>query len=260
MIESLQNKTAKKIQGLKNRKNREKEGLFIAEGLRFVSSIPEDWEVEYFVVSQSYAESSDCSILQKRAETLIFSNQVFQAVAETTNSQGILALCRQKNFHIHEILEKESRGFYIIAEELNDPGNLGTLIRTADACGVNGIFLSKGSVDLYNPKVLRSTMGSIFHVPVVQEVEISQLIQQMHTQKITVLAAHLQGKQYLYDFDFTVPCAVLVGNEARGLSDDAVALCDDLVKIPMVGKAESLNVSMAAGLLMYEAVRQRKTY
>lgn len=260
MIESLQNKTVKRIQSLKNKKVRDEEGLFVAEGERFVFSIPDDWEVECYVVAQSYAGIFDKSVLQKRADIIIFSDQVFSSISETINPQGILAVCRQKKFDIDEILNRKNKGFYILAEELNDPGNLGTIIRTADACGVTGIFLSKGSVDLYNPKVLRSTMGSIFHVPILQDVDLSVLVKKMQDRRITVLAAHLQGEQYLYDFDFSVSCGVMVGNEARGLSEDAVALCDDLVKIPMIGEAESLNVSVAASLLMYETVRQRGAY
>lgn len=242
---------------MKNRKAREKEGLFIAEGERFVFAIPEDWNVEFYALSESYVQEHGTIEFPKEATTVILSDAIFQKIAETNHPQGILAVCQQKEYIIEETLSKHQNGFYLLAEELNDPGNLGTIIRTADACGVHGIFLSKGSVDLYNPKVLRSTMGSIFHVPVIQNVDLEEVVEQMQAKKIIVLAAHLKGQRFLYDFDFSNPCAILIGNEARGISDNKARLCDDFVKIPMEGQAESLNASIAAGVLMYEAVRQR---
>ena len=140
---------------------------------------------------------------------------------------------------------------------MNDPGNLGTVIRTADACGADAIFLSKGSVDMYNPKVLRSTMGSMFHVPVFQNVELNEISAKLKKNEIPLYAAHLRGDTYPYGLELAEPCAFIIGNEARGLSDEAADLCDRWVKIPMPGQAESLNASIAAGVLMYEVVRQR---
>ena len=138
-----------------------------------------------------------------------------------------------------------------------DPGNLGTVIRTADACGADAVFLSKGSVDLYNPKVLRATMGSLFHVPVFQNIDLHALSEKMQAKQIPLYAAHLKGDRYPYALPLQDACAFLIGNEARGLSEDAAALCDAWVKIPMPGQAESLNASVAAGVLLYEVVRQR---
>ena len=183
-IESRDNKWIKRLNGLKIKKNRDKEGLFIAEGLRFIREI-------------------------------------------------------------------------LLAEELNDRGNLGTVIRTADACGADAVFLSKGSVDLYNPKVLRATMGSLFHVPVFQNIDLHALSEKMQAKQIPLYAAHLKGDRYPYALPLQDACAFLIGNEARGLSEDAAALCDAWVKIPMPGQAESLNASVAAGVLLYEVVRQR---
>ena len=140
---------------------------------------------------------------------------------------------------------------------MNDPGNLGTVIRTAHAAGVDGVILSKGSVDLYNSKVLRSTMGSVFKIPIVQSADINETVEYMHKCGIKLFAAHLKGKKQHFQADYTKGCAFMLGNEARGLSEDSAMLCDELIKIPMPGGAESLNASVAAAVLMYEVVRQK---
>lgn len=258
MIESAQNKIVKKIVSLNQRKEREKQKLFIAEGNKFVSEIPKDWEIDLFAVSQSFALENDISFYQNRANTFVVSDTVFRSISDTQTPQGILAVCFQKKYDIDTFLEKNKKnGFYILAERLNDPGNLGTIIRTADAGGVQAIFLSEKSVDVYNPKVLRATMGSIFHLPIFQNIDLKNIIEKLHKHQVNILAAHLKGKNYPYTFDLKQSCAFLIGNEANGLSENTANLCDIYVKLPMIGKAESLNASIAAGILIYEAVRQR---
>lgn len=181
---------------------------------------------------------------------------LFASICDTENPQGILAVCKKLVWDEAAVFAKE-RPFFLLAEELNDPGNLGTVIRTADACGADAVFLSKGSVDLYNPKVLRSTMGSLFHVPVFQNVSLEEISEKLKADQIPLYAAHLKGESYPYALPLQEACAFLIGNEARGLSEKAAALCDQWVKIPMPGQAESLNASIAAGVLLYEVVRQR---
>ena len=234
-IESRDNKWIKRLNGLKIKKNRDKEGLFIAEGLRFIREIPKNWEVLAYAVSDAFAAENDLSLYEEKAEVLCLTDALFAADA---------------------VLAKKTP-FLLLAEELNDPGNLGTVIRTADACGADAVFLSKGSVDLYNPKVLRATMGSLFHVPVFQNIDLHTLSEKMQAKQIPLYAAHLKGDRYPYALPLQDACAFLIGNEARGLSEDAAALCDAWVKIPMPGQAESLNASVAAGVLLYEVVRQR---
>lgn len=255
-IESAQNKLVKRIHGLSLRKNREKEKVFVAEGLRFVSEIPNDWDVECYIISDSFAAQQELKTYETRAEVFLLPDSLFESLSETENPQGILAVCRRKEAGLEEFLEKKN-AFFILAEEMNDPGNLGTVIRTADACGVDAVFLSKGSVDLYNPKTLRATMGSVFHVPVFQNVSLEETAEILRAKGIPLYAAHLRGRQYPYSLNLRRACAFLIGNEARGLSEEAAALCDSYVKIPMPGQAESLNASVAAGVLMYEVVRQR---
>ncbi len=255
-IESRDNKWIKRLNGLKIKKNRDKEGVFVAEGLRFISEIPANFPIECFAVSESFAAEQDVSVYEKRAETLLLPDALFASVCDTENPQGILAVCKKLDWDMYSVFQKK-RPFFLLAEELNDPGNLGTVIRTADACGADAVFLSKGSVDLYNPKVLRSTMGSLFHVPVFQNSDLNELSAQLKAHNIPLYAAHLKGDRYPYALELQKACAFIIGNEARGLSDKAADLCDAWVKIPMPGQAESLNASIAAGVLLYEVVRQR---
>lgn len=255
-IESRDNKWVKRLNGLKIKKNRDKESVFVAEGLRFIKEVPADWAVEAYAVSETFAAENDLNRYEKKAEVLCLPDALFASICDTENPQGILAVCKKLEWD-EEVMFVKENPFFLLAEELNDPGNLGTVIRTADACGADGVFLSKGSVDLYNPKVLRSTMGSLFHVPVFQNVDLNEISAKLKEKEIPLYAAHLKGNRFPYDLDLKTSCAFLIGNEARGLSEKAADLCDHLVKIPMPGQAESLNASIAAGVLMYEVVRQR---
>lgn len=255
MIESAHNKIVKEIKALADKKKRDERGLFIADGLRFVSEIPNGIHIEKMVFSESFASKNDINKYSKKAECFVVSDNLFSVLSDTKNPQGIIAVCRKMSYDINRIIKKD--GFYVIAEEMNDPGNLGTVIRTAHAAGADGVILSKGSVDLYNPKVLRSTMGSVFKIPVIQNADLAQVTDLMKKSGISIYAAHLKGKKLLYELDLKKGCAFMLGNEARGLSDKAADMCDELVKIPMPGNAESLNASVAAAVLIYEMVRQR---
>ncbi|WP_317854325.1 RNA methyltransferase [Chakrabartyella piscis] len=255
-IESPQNKIYKRLKGLQLKKNRDKEGLFLAEGLRFVSEIPDTWTVDFIACSQTFSKEMDTIDFETRWNLIVFPDDLFEDLCDTESPQGVLAVCAKRQDTIATLPTKENY-FFILAEELNDPGNLGTIIRTADACGADGVFLSKGSVDVYNPKVLRSTMGSLFHLPIFQNVDLSETATILQEKGVSLYAAHLQGTDYPYTLPLTKSCGFLIGNEARGLSDAVANLCNQFVKIPMPGQAESLNASIAAGVLMYEVVRQR---
>lgn len=255
-IESQQNKLYKRLMGLKSKKNRDKEDAFIVEGIRFVSEIPKGWEILFCAMSQTFSETWDIATYESMGDIYLLPDKLFAAACDTEHPQGVLVVCKKQTHEPGSIWKKE-KPFFVLAEELNDPGNLGTIIRTGDACGVDAIFLSGGSVDVYNPKVLRSTMGSIFHVPIFENVNLEEVATQMRKHNISLYAAHLKGDCLPYDLPLGESSAFLIGNEARGLSEQAANLCSRLVKIPMVGQAESLNASIAAGVLMYEVVRQR---
>ncbi len=250
IIESNQNKIIKEVNALKAKKERDKTGLFILEGKRLVDEIPNSWEIKYLLKAESYSENINFENVYTVKDSL------FEKISETVNPQGILAVCHIKEFDVTNV-DYSNSPFFVVLENVTDPGNMGTLIRTADAAGADGIFLSKGCVDIYNPKVIRATMGSIFHLPIYRNLNLIDLMEDFKDNNVKTLAAHLKGTSTLYKVDMTTACAVIIGNEANGLSDEISEMASDLVKIPMPGKAESMNAGIAGGILIYEAVRQR---
>lgn len=256
LIESVQNKVVKKVKALQQRKTRDKEGLFVVEGVRFVAEIPQNNPILFYVLSHTFFANHDVSMYEKRSQVFVCADKVFDAMADTEHTQGILAVCQKKELSLSAFPLKQT-GLYLLAEEIQDPGNLGTIIRTADACKVDGIFLSKGCVDLYNAKVLRSTMGSLFHIPIFQNVDLIEYLDTIQQNQIAVFAAHLKATEYYYHTDFKKGCAFVIGNEGKGISDALAKKCNQFIKIPMIGQAESLNASVATGVLLYEVVRQR---
>lgn len=250
-IDSIHNKVIKEINALKNKKDRDKKGLFVLEGERLISEIPDADMIKYIVAEENYkGKIPDCSYVYR------VSGNMFEKISDTVNPQGILAVCHILEEDTENVVYGEDQ-FYVILENVTDPGNMGTIIRTADAAGTDGIFLTKGCVDIYNPKVIRATMGSIFHLPIYRNADGIKLVKNMNKMGINTLAAHLKGDRVPYDVDMTKGCAVIIGNEAKGLSDELSDVAESLVKIPMPGKAESMNAGVAAGVLIYEAVRQR---
>lgn len=250
IIESNQNKIIKEVNSLKAKKERDKTGLFILEGKRLVEEIPNSWEIKYLLKAESYSEDINFENVYTVKDSL------FEKISETVNPQGILAVCHIKEFDVTNV-DYSNSPFFVVLENVTDPGNMGTLIRTADAAGADGIFLSKGCVDIYNPKVIRATMGSIFHLPIYRNLNLMDLMEDFKNNNVKTLAAHLKGTSTPYKVDMTTACAVIIGNEANGLSDEISEMASDLVKIPMPGKAESMNAGIAGGILIYEAVRQR---
>lgn len=250
IIESNQNKIIKEVNSLKAKKERDKTGLFILEGKRLVDEIPNSWEIKYLLKAESYSEDINFENVYTVKDSL------FEKISETVNPQGILAVCHIKEFDVTNV-DYSNSPFFVVLENVTDPGNMGTLIRTADAAGADGIFLSKGCVDIYNPKVIRATMGSIFHLPIYRNLNLMDLMEDFKNNNVKTLAAHLKGTSTPYKVDMITACAVIIGNEANGLSDEISEMASDLVKIPMPGKAESMNAGIAGGILIYEAVRQR---
>lgn len=250
IIESNQNKIIKEVNSLKAKKERDKTGLFILEGKRLVEEIPNSWEIKYLLKAESYSDEINFENVYTVKDSL------FEKISETVNPQGILAVCHIKEFDVTNV-DYSNSPFFVVLENVTDPGNMGTLIRTADAAGADGIFLSKGCVDIYNPKVIRATMGSIFHLPIYRNLNLMNLMEDFKNNNVKTLAAHLKGTSTPYKVDMTTACAVIIGNEANGLSNEISEMASDLVKIPMPGKAESMNAGIAGGILIYEAVRQR---
>ena len=199
------------------------------------------------------------------AEICVVSDEVFQAISDTRTPQGILALAGQLHYRPEDLLGRtagqaaaDGKSLLMILENLQDPGNLGTILRTAEGAGVTGILLSRGSADVYNPKVTRSTMGSIFRVPFFYTEDLTASMRRLRSEGIVIYAAHLKGDRDYDQVSCSCACAFLIGNESRGLSDAAAAEADRLIRIPMCGNVESLNAGVASAILMYEAGRQRR--
>ncbi len=256
-IESSANPYYKYLKSLSRKSVRDKEGVFLAEGERFLSELPPDWETECLVFSAAYAEKGLERWAGRAPKTVVLGKGLFESLSDTQTPQGVLAVCRQRTYRLEDVLSVPD-GLFLLAENLQDPGNLGTIIRTADAAGASAVLLSRGSVDLYNPKVLRSTMGSCFHIPVLQNLELYDMIEACRSRSIPVYAADLAGESP-YATNLRHSAAILIGNEAAGLSEQARAWADGRLTLPMPGRAESLNAAVAASVLLYEALRQRIT-
>ncbi len=185
----------------------------------------------------------------------VVSDSVFQYLSDTKNPQGILAVVKQLHYELDDLFGENP--LIVVLENVQDPGNLGTILRTAEAAGVTGILMSAGCADIYNPKVTRSTMGSIFRVPFVYTQDLADALTKLQKRGIRLFAAHLQGSEELYSEVYTGPSAFLVGNESRGLTAETASLADKAVRIPMSGDVESLNAAIASSIMMFEAKRQR---
>lgn len=266
MITSISNGQIKKIQQLlKKSKIRREEGLFVAEGVKMFREAPSD-RIEKIYLGASFAEKEiwkeilqEKGLESKEELTEIVDDRVFKSLSDTVTPQGVLCLIRTKEGALEEMLPKDKAPLLMILEDLQDPGNLGTILRTGEGAGVTGIILSKNSVDIYNPKVIRSTMGSVYRVPFYYTPSIrEEILPWLRENKITGYAAHLEGKNSYDREDYTKGTAFFIGNEGNGLSRELSEKADIWIRIPMEGQVESLNAAMASGILMYEASRQRR--
>lgn len=260
MITSTSNQKVKRILKLqKKAKARAQEGVFLVEGLRMVREVPRKRVIEVYA-SESFFERHGDILEGLKRITEVVSDKVFEHMSDTKTPQGVLAVVKRQEYLLEEMLkEKEGKKpFLIVLDNLQDPGNLGTIVRTAEGAGVTGIILSRESVDFYQPKTIRSTMGSVYRMPVLYVEGLEETIKKMKGCGIHVYAAHLDDSRYYDEEDYTEGTAFLIGNEGNGLREEISAAADRKIKIPMYGQVESLNAAMAAGILMYEACRQRR--
>ncbi len=266
MIESADGKQIKRLIALQTKsKVRDEQQMFVAEGLRMCREIPDELLIKAYISESFYKKikegNGDGGELPEdffdNKDYEIVSDKVFEKVSKTMTPQGILTVAKQPHYSFEKMID-EGKKTILFVEDIRDPGNLGTIIRTAEGADVDGIVMSKGTVDIFNPKVIRSTMGAIFRVPFVYVDDIKDSIVRAKKEKISFYAAHLKGENDYAAIKYDKRCAVLIGNEARGLSDEVSKLADSLVKIPMTGQVESLNASIAAAVFMYEIYRQRR--
>jgi TrmH family RNA methyltransferase len=256
VITSTSNSQVKELALLqKKAKERSAQDVFVVEGIKMFREVPPDRLVGTYV-SESFFHKNE-SLFPDLTQVILLSDRVFESVSDTKTPQGILCLVRQYHYGLSDLMGE--RPLIMALENLQDPGNLGTIVRTAEGAGVTGILMSRGCVDIYNSKVIRSTMGSIYRMPFYYTDHWSEELQLLKTQGVSLYAAHLKGEGYHDRQDYTRPTAFLIGNESRGLTDETAALADTYIRIPMCGHVESLNAAVASSILMYEANRQRRS-
>lgn len=253
MITSTSNEKIKHItQLVKSAKARRKEGVFVVEGERIAKEIPQEDLIECFV-SEDYPGSADIrDMFGYDIEPVTVSSSVFMKMSDTKSPQGILCLCRQRSISVEELIASRSDSLKVLVlEGIQDPGNLGTMIRTAEGAGFDALIADEDTVDVYNPKVSRSTMGSVFRIPVIYTGDLPAETDKLKRASVTVYAAHLNADKNYREETYGRRVAFLIGNEGSGLSDAICEKADRLIKIPMQGKLESLNAAVAASILMY---------
>lgn len=257
MITSTSNPKIKfLVQLQKKRKLREEKGIFLVEGIRMFREIPTELMEEIYASESFYEKNKELfNGLHKHVE--ILTETVFQKASETATPQGILCVVKRRTYKLEDLLNHEN-AHILVLEDLQDPGNVGTIFRTAEAAGVTGIIMTKATADLYQSKTIRSTMGSIFRMPCVCVDDIMGIMAMLKNHKIFTYAAHLSGEKWYNEVEYKGKVAFLIGNEGNGLSDAVSAQADTLIRIPMEGEVESLNAAIAATILMYEAYRQRR--
>lgn len=260
MISSTSNAQIKNIIQLqKKSKTRLEQGAFVIEGIKmFEESVTFGNLIKAYVSKSFYEEKVlEAPDYFNNIPYEIVEDAVLKEASETLTPQGIMAIVKKPEYDLEEILQNPYANL-IILEDLRDPGNLGTIVRTAEGAGVTGIILSKTSVDMYNPKVIRSTMGAIYRMPFVYVEDLIETIDKIKGNFISVYAAHLSADCYYDEVNYKGKCAIVIGNEANGLSDEITKKATKYIKIPMEGNVESLNAAIAAAILMYEIYRQKR--
>lgn len=257
MITSTANAQIKNlIQLVKKAKVRNEQRLFVVEGLKMFVEAPRAW-IDRVYVSESFLADKEHKGLLAGVEYEVLSDAVFKTVSDTQTPQGILCLLKMPSYQPADVLKGEKTQLLIL-ESIQDPGNLGTMFRTGEGAGISGVIMNKTTVDVFNPKTIRATMGSIYRVPFYVTDNLAETIDKLHENGVQLYAAHLKGTLSYDKPDYKTATGFLIGNEGNGLSDETAELADTYVRIPMEGAVESLNAAIAATILMYEAARQRR--
>ncbi len=259
MITSLSNPRVKQVvQWQSKAKERKKDGIFLVEGIKMYEEAPEGSVKETYILEETLEKLKGTAVAEKLSRTgyETVSKDVFLKMSDTQTPQGILCVVKRPQFDIERLLAVEAP-LFVVLEDLQDPGNLGTIVRTGEGAGVTAVFMSKNTVDIYNPKTIRATMGSIYRVPHIYIEDMGELLEKLHKAGVETYAAHLQGENYYDSFSFAGATAFLIGNEGNGLKKETADRAGHYLKIPMEGQVESLNAAIATSLLMYETHRQR---
>jgi TrmH family RNA methyltransferase len=262
LISSRGNKTVKYLRSLSLPRNRQKEKVFLVEGVRIIEEAVERAKCIRKLIVTPHASNDDRiaalidGVEEDGIEVVWVADRVMDYICETRTNQGVMALAGAIEFDEAD-LGKGQLPLVALCHQLQDPGNMGTIIRVAEAAGAGGVVTTPGTVDCYNPKALRATMGSIFRLPVVRMGSLEDAVSHFKDNGYQVAAAMVSAKTYYHEVDFSKPTVVLFGQEGSGLPVEAGMLSDVQISIPMATMMDSLNVASAASVILYEAVRQR---
>lgn len=251
-IKSENNELVKKIKKLNDKKERYKNRLFYIEGKNnVIEAINSDFEIVYLIISEGFSGSVDFD----EDRIIHVTDTVYRKITDTVTPQMVMAVMKMPYYNADSFIKND--GVYILIDNVQDPGNMGTIIRSADAFNATAIFTLNNSVDIYNPKVVRSTMGSIFHIPVISAGSADNILEKLKEHRIKIFSTDVKAKMFAHQYNIEKGVAFILGNEAKGVSKELDVYIDEYIKIPMTGKAESLNVSIAASIFLYESQRQR---
>ncbi|SDF23703.1 TrmH family RNA methyltransferase [Sporolituus thermophilus] len=263
VITSPNNQIIKKVASLKQKKYRDEYNLFAVEGIRLVEEAAGSaWRPAICFYTEKAAAAkrvqSTLEILAAKGCRIVeVSDNVYTKITDTDQPQGILCVMEKKQYTFSD-LQASDRALIVILDNVQDPGNIGTVVRTADAAGCCGVILTKGCADLFSGKTVRATMGSLFHLPVITGVTEQEVAAFLEQRNIRLLATALDASSLYHDVDLRGPVAIVFGNEGAGVSKAILEKADERVYIPLYGRAESLNVAVAAAVILYEARRQRR--
>lgn len=255
-ISSKDNERVKYTKSLLKSKNRQKESKYIIEGYRILTlAIECNADLDYIFINEAFEDKEEhrkfLNILdEKNIKVFKTTNNIFKELIDTENTQGILGVIKFKDRKIENNIKIDDK-FILILDRIQDPGNMGTIIRTADAAGVDAIIALKGCVDIYNPKVIRSTMGSIFDMNIINCTQ-EECIEEIKSRGFKIVSSYLNTNNYYNETKYYEKTALVIGNEANGVNDDLIKESNILVKIPIYGNAESLNAAISSAILMYE--------
>jgi TrmH family RNA methyltransferase len=265
-ITSLHNTKIKQAMHLRDKRDRDQTGLFLIEGYREIFRASNaHWPIEsLFICPELFLGTNEPALIQALAGqgTKIYecSQPVFQKISYRDRPDGLLAIAPQKKRSLSDLencFKKKQAPFFVVAEAIEKPGNLGTILRSSDAVGIDGLIVCDRCTDIFNPNVVRASVGTLFTVPTIEESG-EKTLNWLRDHDVTILAATPQAELLYTEVDLTRPLAIAVGTEQLGLSDRWMNQSTAQVRIPMCGVADSLNVAMATTLLLYEALRQRQ--
>lgn len=258
VISSKDNEIVKNIRKLKEKKYRDLENCYVIEGIKLIKeAIEEKVNIRKIVVCEECIENGeiDKELLYEIAkyDLIYVTKKVFELLTDVKTPQGIIAVIEKQST---ENKIDYSQDIIIALDNLQDPGNLGTILRTVDSANLGQIILSKNSVDVYNPKVVRSTMGAIFRVNIIETENLVETLKEIKKNKFNIMITSLEAQESIYDANYNKK-VIVIGNEANGVSEEVQNIADEKVIIPMLGKTESLNASVATSIIIYEYVRRR---